>query len=60
MEFLVQLEKREKRVYCGPLQAQEGTRVLKELKETGDPQVFLASLAEKGPWEMLGLEGPQA
>lgn len=60
MEFLVQQEKKEKRVCLGHFQVQEASLVIKEPKETGEPQACLASLAGKGQWEMLALEGPLA
>lgn len=60
MEFLVQPEKKEKQACWEHLQVQEGNLVLKEPKETGERQACLASLAGKGQWEMLGLQGPLA
>lgn len=60
MEFLVQREKREKQGCWGHFQAQEGTLVLEEPKETGELQACPVSLAEKGQWEMWGRKVPLA
>lgn len=60
MEFLAHLEKKEKQVCWEPIQAQEGTLVLKGPKETGELPACPACLAGKGPWAMQGLKDPQA
>lgn len=59
-EFLVLLEKREKQAYWGPIQAQKEALVFQESKETKELPACLASLAGRGPWEMLDLEDPPA
>lgn len=58
MGFLVPQEKREKQVFWGHIQGQKGNPVLKEQKETEEPQACPASLAGKGWWATLGREDP--
>lgn len=59
MEFLDLQEKREKQACWGTIQAQKGALVFQVSKETREFQACLASLAEKGSWEILGLKDPQ-
>lgn len=56
MEFLVQLEIKEKQACWGPSQDQEGTRVLQVSRETEELLAGPVSPAGRVPWEMLGLK----